>query len=251
MPKQSESRIILPQRVAQGQPVSAIWANQIREAIWRLTMRYGSDATGPTLPEYHPFKIVAWYDASANKTKFQVGSGAFTANEYFFDSDIYDDTGQIFTCRSREESVKMGVPIGPNVGLGPSAAGVEIDKGDEYGVWIVVEVTVSSGTSITNGTPFFTVLLEVPVAIASANAPEKTQAADIGADSPYSNFHAFYLGKITVNENGIPFVEQYRKSDIEWQGSAWFRPRIVSLDEPNDIGTGTDGGARYVAPEEE
>jgi hypothetical protein len=55
MPKQSESRIILPQRVAQGQAISAIWANQIREAIWRLTMRYGSDATGPTLPEYHPF----------------------------------------------------------------------------------------------------------------------------------------------------------------------------------------------------
>jgi hypothetical protein len=244
MPKQSESRIILPQRVAQGQPVSAIWANQIREAIWRLTMRYGSDATGPTLPEYHPFKIVAWYDASESKTKFQVGSGAFTEN-------YYTHNGTIFVGATSERSVKMGTPTGSDIGLGPSAAGVEIDDDDEYGVWIVVEVAASSGTSITNGTPFFTVLLEVPVAIASANAPEKTQAADIGADSPYTNFHAFYLGKITVNENGIPFVEQYRKSDIEWQGSAWFQPRVVSAQEGNSITTGSDGGAYYQEPEEE
>lgn len=223
--------------------------------------------SGPSVPEYqrpleahpreeeyppHPFEIFAWYDTVAGKTKYQVAPGAFTVNEYYFDSDIYDDTGQVFTGRSEECDVKLGVPVGPSLGIGPSSPSAEIASGDDYGVWIVIEITAGSSASVGGqGNAFFLWQREVPVVVASDNAPEKTDASALGPDSPYSNFHAFYLGKISVNSSGIPEVTQYRKSDIEWQGAAWFQPRIVSGDEPNDIRAGTDGGALYVAPEEE
>jgi hypothetical protein len=143
--------------------------------------------SGPSVPEYqrpleshpreeyppHPFEIFAWYDTVAGKTKYQVAPGAFTVNEYYFDSDIYDDTGQVFTGRSEECDVKLGVPVGPSLGIGPSSPSAEIASGDDYGVWIVIEITAGSSASVGGqGNAFFLWQREVPVVVASDNAPE-------------------------------------------------------------------------------
>jgi hypothetical protein len=216
MPKQSESRIILPQRVAQGQAISAIWANQIREAIWRLTMRYGSDQTNPDPKENHPFRILAWYDSAAEKTWIASAFGAFTRNGYG------ENGAGDWTATSSDLSVRVGSDAGDFIGLTPSSGKIELASGNDYGVWLVARLADFNVSVSGQGVWNFINTTGDPFIIASTAATTPTSAGSISGVS--GKFHAWFLAFVGVNSAGIPLVSQYRKSDISHQGAIWFEP---------------------------
>jgi hypothetical protein len=191
----------------------ARFSREVREALSALQRR----GTGPTLarqsPEVHPFALFAWYDPAEEETYLQANYGAFTRHRYRYDTT--------FEATSQDLDVKSGSPVGSTIGLGGAGPRIELAANATYGVWIVMEVAASSGVG-TGGTPFFIMGTEVPVLLADAGAPNKTDAASI--TSPYSNYHAWYIGQVVVNAAGYPQVTQHRKSDISWTGCAWFEP---------------------------
>jgi hypothetical protein len=215
MPKQSESRIILPQRVTQGQPVSAIWANQIREAIWRLTMRYGSDTQSPKPDYVHPFQIRAWYDSENEETHVQVAFGAFTANTYG------EDGAGDYVANSTDYTVKVGSSTGDAIGLGADHPSLELASGDDYGIWVVATMTDSNVAVPGQGVWQFISINASPYLIASTTATTPTASGSLGVSGKY---HAWFIGSVSVAANGMPLVSQHRKSDICHQGSIWFEP---------------------------
>jgi hypothetical protein len=59
-----------------------------------------------------------------------------------------------------------------------------------------------------------------------------------------------YIGKISIDEDGIATITQYRKSDFVTGIVTWPAAfNVVSSDAGNDITTGSDSGAYYSAPE--
>ena len=73
MPKPSAVPIKMPPRVMKGQDITAEWANSIREAVWRLTMRGGPDIPAPRARKAHnPFDVLLEAVPDTDPVEYQV-----------------------------------------------------------------------------------------------------------------------------------------------------------------------------------
>jgi hypothetical protein len=174
----------------------------------------------------HPFRIVA--TTVDDDPAITVGPGAATVGKW-----VVIDSGSSVGGRTTEYTVAS---------LGPTKVSVET----LYGVWVVADTTIQTGSQLTNGATLKTMGISTFAVVISDSAVSEVNATGFTTSGDHANKMAWFLGSVDVSAEGVIDITQYRKSDIAIAEPVWFIPRIVSADTPNDISVGTDGGAKYV-----
>jgi len=247
--RNGDTPIQLPELIRTGDPITARWANSIRTALQRLRDRTPVATGGLKFSGYnHPFKIVT------EKVKI---------NEDPLDDEIrvYVWNGAVtyLSWQTEDQPIYLEAEITINGGglrgdpFPVYAEGhVLIEPETEYGVWLKLGRTVAleafnfdpspnepySGLNYygTNG------VCEV---IVTSEFINKTDPPTFDENNDFA-----YIGKISVDEDRVVTIVQYRKSDFVTGIVTWpVAFNIVSSDAGNDITTGSDAGAYYNAPE--
>jgi len=186
-------------------------------------------------PELHPFKIIVQTEEETIKCYVNYGqvfeSWLRTWNTYPSDSD---NQSQLVT-------VSIGSGALKNHPAGTAAGHIALSASYTYGIWLTGGYT-TTGTSSdffssdatgrgydkVDGYPLY-----LNNIIASADYVDP-------GDKPDNGRVWLYIGKVTVDSDGIPEIVQWQKSDIilPFFMMPWVQP---STDSPNGLILGNDG----------
>jgi hypothetical protein len=244
----------IPFQIKSTDPTLAAWCNEVRTAIRQLesripTANIGKPSQGARY--VHPWKLLPINDAGT--AKLYVARGMLTVHDYYVDAS---DVLQPFT-HEREDLVLLdgtGPLVGPSNSIGGTAGYFTLDDSETYGVWLICYAVASTAAGkplgySTDGTVGW-IKYEPQEIIASTDYTTQSDADTMtAAGGTYEGRIVFGLGQVVTDADGNSTVTQWRRSDAQTQAAMYFVPVIVSADDPNSIGVGSDGGALYVEPE--
>jgi hypothetical protein len=235
--------IQLPELIRTGDPITARWANSIRTALQRLRDRtpVALGGSSPATIYNHPFRIVA--ETIDDEIRAYVWNGAVTFQSWQTeDQPIYLEADITIN-----EGALRNDPF-PVLAEGYYVLSVSTD----YGVWLKLGRTVALEAFNFDPSPnepysvlnFYGTNSQCEV-IVTSDFVNKSETPTFDENNDFA-----YLGKISVDEDGIATITQYRKSDFVTGIVTWPAAfNIVSADDGNSITQGTDGGAYYSEPE--
>ena len=196
----------------------------------------------------HPFKLLPFVDGETIKLKVRYGQVQRTT--VFQDSAGAD----ILAFSNVGVSVNSGkMASDPDPTIAPVGA-ISLSLSTTYGIWLKVSVR-KSGWSYYDAPGEETIdatLVDFAANSTASIVADSTYTAESSASgitSTTSGFAYIYIGKVTVDVDGVVTVAQHRRSDVILPASL-YTGHILSTDNSNDnaLTLGTDQGL-YLAPD--
>ena len=220
------------------------FSREVRKSITALRDRRQVMTKLPNLNYLHPFKLFTL--DTATERRLYVGPGRVTMMQW--NNTPYPKMAECLV--SFNSANLYNDAFGPLTGNGY----LTLAASKTYGVWLEIEWTSASFSNIVSGSAVFNGAVNNIQARYGNSGGALIRTSETYTD--YDDGTAFansesqnamiYIGKVETDANGVVAITQYRRSDVVIPISEIADP-LVSSDDPNALGTGTDGGL-YVEP---
>ena len=220
------------------------FSREVRKSITALRDRRQVVTKQPNLNYLHPFKLFTI--DTATERRLYVGPGRVTMMQW--NGTAYPKMAE---CLVSFNSANL---YNDAFGTFSTNGYLTLAASKTYGVWLEIEWYDAYFPNIVSGSAVFSGAVN-NIQVRYGN----TGGALIRTSETYTDYDdgtAFansesqnamiYIGKLETDANGVATIKQYRRSDVVIPMSEVVDP-LISSDDPNALGTGTDGGL-YVEP---
>lgn len=220
------------------------FSREVRKSITALRDRRQVMTKLPNLNYLHPFKLFTLDTAS--ERRLYVAPGRVTMMQW--DGTAYPKMAE---CLVAFNSANL---YNDPFGVFSTNGYLTLAASKTYGVWLEVEWVKSQFSNIVGGSGIFSGAVDTIQTIygnaGGALIRTSETYTDLGQGTAFANSESqnamIYIGKVETDANGVVAITQYRRSDVVIPISEIADP-LISSDDPNALGTGTDGGL-YVEP---
>lgn len=220
------------------------FSREVRKSITALRDRRQVMTKLPNLNYLHPFKMFTLDTVS--ERRLYVAPGRVTMMQW--NGTAYPKMAECLV--SFNSANLYNDAFGPLTGNGY----LTLAASKTYGIWLEIEWTSASFSNIVSGSAVFSGAVNNIQARYGNSGGALIRTSETYTD--YDDGTAFansesqnamiYIGKVETDANGVATITQYRRSDVVIPISEIADP-LISSDDPNALGTGTDGGL-YVEP---